>query len=180
MPSRYCAGSATARAIARQLSLSQSTVSRILRQQGLSRLCAIEPAEPRPRYERQTPGEIIHLDIKKLGRFNAAGHRITGNRAAPFTQRSVGAGWEFAHVAIDDNSRLAFSQIMPDEKQASAVAFLNAAVSHYHQLGVAVARVMTDNGSCYKSRAFRQACQQLGIKHIRTRPYTPQTTDEIE
>jgi transposase InsO family protein len=172
----------TQAAIARQLGLSQSTVSRILRQRGLSRLSAIEPAEPRPRYERETPGEIIHIDIKKLGRFKAIGHRITGNRARQSNQRANGAGpgWEFAHVAIDGHSRLAFSQVMPDEKQASAVAFLNAAVSHYHQLGVTVARVMTDNGSCYKSRAFAQACQQLNIKHIRTKPYTPQTNGKAE
>jgi transposase InsO family protein len=171
-------------AIAQQLALSQSTVSRILRRRGLSLLSAIEPAEPRPRYERETPGEIIHIDIKKLGRFNAIGHRITGDRTGQSNQRSragaAGPGWEFVHVAIDDHSRLAFSQIMPDEKQASAVAFLNSAVSHYAHLGVEVARVMTDNGGCYKSRAFRDACARLGLKHIRTKPYTPQTNGKAE
>ena len=170
----------TQAAIAQQLGLSQSTVSRILRRRGLSLLSAIEPAEPRPRYERQSPGEIIHIDIKKLGRFNAIGHRITGNRVGPSTSRSVGAGWEFVHVAIDDHSRIACSQILPDEKQKSAIAFLKDAVRHYAHLGIKVDRVMTDNGSCYKSRAFRQACAQLGLKHIRTRPYTPQTNGKAE
>jgi transposase InsO family protein len=172
----------TQAAIAAQTGLSQSTVCRILRRRGLNLLSAIEPAEPRPRYERATPGEIIHMDIKKLGRFNAIGHRITGNRAGQSNQRSSGTapGWEFVHVAIDDHSRLAFSKILPDEKKESAVAFLNATVQHYRRLGVEVARVMTDNGSCYKSRAFRQACRELAIKHIRTKPYTPQTNGKAE
>jgi transposase InsO family protein len=172
----------TQAAIAKELGLSQATVSRILKRRGLSLLSAIEPHEPRPRYERREPGEIMHIDIKRLGRFNAVGHRITGNRAGQSNQRSAGTapGWEFVHVALDDHSRIAFSQVLPDEKQASAVAFLKAAVSHYHRLGVNVVRVMTDNGACYKSRAFREACQQLGIKHIRTKPYTPQTNGKAE
>ncbi len=172
----------TQAAIAAELGLSPATVSRILRRRGLSLLSALEPAEPRPRYERQTPGEIIHIDIKKLGRFNAVGHRITGNRTGQSNQRSAGAGpgWEFVHVAIDDHSRVAFSQTLPDEKQASAVAFLKAAVQYYSRLGVKVARVMTDNGSCYRSRAFAKACRRLGIKHIRTKPYTPQTNGKAE
>jgi transposase InsO family protein len=172
----------TQAAISTELGLSQATVSRILKRRGLSLLSAIEPAAPRPRYERKTPGEIIHIDIKKLGRFNAIGHRITGNRAGQSNQRSGGTapGWEFVHIAIDDHSRLAFSRIFPDEKQASAVAFLHAALSHYRDLGVTVTRVMTDNGSCYKSRAFREACRQLGIRHIRTKPYTPQTNGKAE
>jgi transposase InsO family protein len=174
----------TQAAIASELGLSPATVSRILRRRGLSRLSAIEPAEPRPRYERARPGEIIHLDIKKLGRFNAVGHRITGDRTGQSSQRSLvattGPGWEFVHIAIDDHSRLAFSQVMPDEKQTSAVAFLQAAVDQYRRLGVEVARVMTDNGSCYKSRTFAEACRQLGIKHIRTKPYTPQTNGKAE
>ena len=174
----------TQAAIAAETGLSQATVSRILRRRGLSRLSSLEPAEPRPRYERATPGEIIHIDIKKLGRFNAIGHRITGDRTGQSNQRSrsgaAGPGWEFVHVAIDDHSRLAFSQVLPDEKQASAVAFLSSAVSHYAHLGVKVDRVMTDNGSCYKSRAFRDACARLGLKHIRTKPYTPQTNGKAE
>ena len=101
------------------------------------------------------------------------GHRITGNRLSPATARSVGAGWEFVHVAVDDHSRIACSQILPDEKQASAVGFLNDVVRHYAHLGIKVDRVMTDNGSCYKSRAFRRACAQLGLKHIRDLSHTP-------
>lgn len=172
----------TQAAIAAELSLSQATVSRILRRRGLSLLSALEPAEPRPRYERETPGEIIHMDTKKLGRFNAVGHRITGDRTGQSNQRSGSAapGWEFVHVAVDDHSRVAFSQILPDERKASAVAFLEAAVQYYGRLGVNIARVMTDNGSCYRSRAFGKACRQLGIKHIRTKPYTPQTNGKAE
>jgi transposase InsO family protein len=170
--------------IAAETGLSPATVSRILKRRGLSLLSALEPAEPRPRYERATPGEIIHIDIKKLGGFNAVGHRITGDRTGQSNQRSragaAGPGWEFVHIAIDDHSRLAFSQILPDEKQASAIAFLEAAVGHYRRLGVEVARVMTDNGSCYKSRAFGEACRLLAIKHIRTKPYTPQTNGKAE
>ena len=174
----------TQAAIAAETGLSQATVSRILRRRGLNLLSAIEPAEPRPRYERETPGEIIHIDIKKLGRFNAIGHRITGDRTGQSNQRSragaAGPGWEFVHVAIDDHSRLAFSQVLPDEKQASAVAFLKATVDYYRRLGVEVARVMTDNRGCYKSHAFRDACARLGLKHIRTKPYTPQTNGKAE
>jgi transposase InsO family protein len=172
----------TQAAIAAETGLSRATISRILKRRGLSLLSAIEPAEPRPRYERATPGEIIHIDIKKLGRFNATGHRITGDRTGQSNQRSAGnaPGWEFVHVAIDDHSRVAFGQILPNEKQASAVAFLGATADHYRRLGVQIARVMTDNGSCYNSRAFAQACRQRGIKHIRTKPYTPQTNGKAE
>ena len=138
------------------------------------------------RYERQHPGELIHIDIKKLGRFDRVGHRITGDRRRQSSRRGVrqgktwGAGWEFVHVSIDDASRLAFSQILPDEKKASAVAFLRAAVAYYASLGVTVARVMTDNGACYKAHAFRDACRDLGLRHIRTRPYTPKTNGKAE
>ena len=172
----------TQAAISAELGLSPASVSRILKRRGLSLLSAIEPAEPRPRYERKTPGEIIHMDIKKLGRFNAIGHRITGDRTGQSNQRSnsTAPGWEYVHVAIDDHSRLAFSQIFPDEKQTSAVAFLNAAVRHYRGLGVTVDRVMTDNGGCYKSHKFREACRQHNIKHLRTKPYTPQTNGKAE
>jgi transposase InsO family protein len=172
----------TQAAIAKELGLSQSTVSRILRRRGLSRLSAIEPPEPRPRYEREAPGEIIHIDIKKLGRFNRIGHRITGDRTGQSNQRDNGTapGWEFVHVAVDDHSRLAFSQVMPDERKASAIAFLDAAIRYYRGLGMKIARVMTDNGSCYKSYAFREACRRLGVKHIRTKPYTPQTNGKAE
>lgn len=168
--------------IARELRVSASTVSRILKARGLSLLSALDPQPVRPRYERETPGEIIHMDIKKLGRFNQVGHRITGNRTGQSNQRANGTapGWEYVHVAIDDHSRVGYSDIFPDEKKESAIAFLKAAVAYYASLGVTVTRVMTDNGSCYKSYAFRDACQALGIKQIRTRPYTPQTNGKAE
>jgi transposase InsO family protein len=164
--------------IAAELSLSKATVSRILGRRGLSLLSSLEPAEPRPRYERETPGEIIHFDIKKPGKFSRTGHRITGDRTGQANTRGV--GWEFVHVAIDDHSRVAFTQILPDERKASAIAFLKEAVAYYRRLGVRVTRVMTDNGSCHISKAFARACRRLRIKHIRTKPYTPQTNGKAE
>jgi len=163
--------------IARQLRISPATVSRVLRRLGLNRLSALEPAEPVRRYERDHPGELIHIDIKKLGRFSQAGHRATGARQGC---RNVGAGWEFVHVAIDDHSRIAFAKIMPSEKRGSAIAFLTAAIAYYASLGIKVERVMTDNGSCYKSFAFRRACRRLAVRHIRTKPYTPKTNGKAE
>ena len=121
---------------------------------------------------------MIHIDIKKLGRFNRIGHRITGDRTGQSATRGI--GWEFVHVAIDDATRIAFTRIMPDEKQESAVAFLGAALAYYQSLGIKVLRVMTDNGSCYKSLAFKAICQQRDIKHIRTKPYTPKTNGKAE
>jgi transposase InsO family protein len=167
----------TGKQIAAELNISPATVSRILRRLGLNRIAALEPAEPIRRYEREKPGELIHIDIKKLGRFERVGHRITGDRQKGVSR---GAGWEFVHVCIDDASRLAFSQILPDERKESAVAFLKAAIAYYANLGVIVARVMTDNGSCYRSAAFRKACSDLGLKHIRTKPYTPKTNGKAE
>ena len=166
----------TGKQIAAEVGVSPATVSRILRRLGLNRIAALEPAEPIRRYERQHPGELIHIDIKKLGRFDRVGHRITGDRR----NNSRGIGWEFVHVGIDDASRLAFSQILPDERKESAVAFLRAAIAYYASLGIAVSRVMTDNGSCYRSKAFRKACNDLGLRHIRTRPYTPKTNGKAE
>lgn len=168
----------TGKQISTEVQVSPATVSRVLRRLGLNRIRDLEPAEPVRRYERAAPGEIIHIDIKKLGRFDKIGHRITGDRTGQSNSRSV--GWEFVHVCIDDHSRVAFSQIKPDEKADSAVPFLKAAVAYYKSLGVTVARVMTDNGSCYKSFAFRDACKELGIKHIRTKPYTPKTNGKAE
>ena len=168
----------TGKHIAAEVGVSPATVSRILKRLGLNRLQALEPAEPVRRYEREHPGELIHIDIKKLGRFDRVGHRITGDRTG--RARSRGAGWEFVHVCIDDASRIAFSEILPDEKKESAVAFLKAAVAYYQSLGVTVARVMTDNGSCYRAKDFRDACRDLGLKHIRTRPYTPKTNGKAE
>lgn len=163
--------------IAAETGLSRATVSRILKRCGLSLLACLEPREPRPRYERETPGEIIHIDIKKLGRFSRPGHRVTGDRQKG---KSRGAGWEYVHIAIDDHSRVAYSNIFPNEKKESAVAHLEAAVAYYKSLGVTVTRVMTDNGSCYRSHAFRDALAALGIKHLRTKPYTPQTNGKAE
>jgi transposase InsO family protein len=168
----------TGKQIAAEVEVSPATVSRILCRLGLNRIRDLEPAEPERRYERETPGEIIHIDIKKLGRFERVGHRITGDRAGQSNSRGV--GWEFVHVCIDDHSRVAFSEIKPDETADSAVPFLKAAVAYYKSLGVTVTRVMTDNGSCYKSFAFRDACRELGIKHIRTKPYTPRTNGKAE
>jgi len=167
----------TGKQIAAEVGVSPATVSRILKRLGLNRLAALEPAEPVRRYEREHPGELIHIDIKKLGRFERVGHRITGDRQKG---KSRGAGWEFVHVAIDDASRIAVSRILPDEKKESAVAFLKTTVAYYKSLGVTVARVMTDNGSCYKSHDFRKACRDLGIRHIRTKPYTPKTNGKAE
>jgi len=164
--------------IAAELAISPATVSRILRRLGLNRLSALEPAEPIRRYERQHPGELIHIDIKKLGKFNDIGHRITGDRRGQSSRRGV--GWEYVHVCIDDHSRIAFAKIMPNEKKVSAIAFLKAALAYYASLGVKVERVMTDNGSCYKSFAFRAACKRLGLRHIRTKPYTPKTNGKVE
>jgi len=168
----------TGKQIAAEVEVSPATVSRVLRRLGLNRIRDLEPAEPERRYERENPGEIIHIDIKKLGRFERVGHRITGDRTGP--NKSRGAGWDFVHVCIDDHSRVAFSEIKPDETADSAVPFLRAAVAYYKGLGVTVTRVMTDNGSCYQSFAFRDACRDLGIKHIRTKPYTPRTNGKAE
>jgi transposase InsO family protein len=167
----------TGKHIASVVAVSPATVSRVLARTGLSRLKDLEPAEPVRRYERDAPGDMIHIDIKKLGRFDRVGHRITGDRRQGETR---GAGWEYVHVCIDDASRVAFSQILPDERKESAVAFLEAALAYYAGLGVIVSRVMTDNGSCYRSKAFAGACRELGLKHIRTRPYTPKTNGKAE
>jgi len=164
--------------IATTVGVSASTVSRVLKRLGLSKLSALEPAEPPRRYEHERPGEMIHLDIKKLGKFNQVGHRITGDRKGQSNSRGV--GWEYVHVCIDDASRVAFSKIMKSERGRCAVAFLKAAVAYYKSLGITVLRVMTDNGSCYRSRAFARACRRLELKHIRTKPYTPRTNGKAE
>ncbi len=168
----------TGQQIATQVGVSPATVSRILKRLGLNKLKALEPAEPVRRYQREHPGELIHLDIKKLGRFDKPGHRITGDRTGQ--SNSCGVGWEFVHVCIDDASRIAFSQVLPNEKAESAIAFLKAALAYYASFGVAVTAVMTDNGSCYKAHAFRDLCRDLGLKHIRTKPYTPKTNGKAE
>jgi transposase InsO family protein len=166
----------TAKQVAAMLNLSPATVSRVLRKARLSRMRDIDPPEPVRRYERDHPGELIHIDVKKLGRFNTPGHRVTGDK----TSQRKRVGWEFVHICIDDASRVAFSQILEKEKKEEAVAFLNAAVAYYKTLGITVSRVMTDNAKCYTSGTFRNACQALSIKHIRTKPYTPKTNGKAE
>ena len=168
----------TGKHIARETGVSPATVSRVLRKARLSRLKDLEPVEPVRRYERKYPGELIHLDIKKLGRFDRIGHRITGDRTGQSNSRGV--GWEYVHVCVDDASRLAFTQIHTDEKAVSAIAFLKAAVAYYKSLGIKVTRVMTDNGSCYKAGNFAKACKDLKIRQIRTKPYTPKTNGKAE
>ena len=164
--------------IAERLYLARSTVSRWLRRAGIGRLKALEPQEPPRRYERERPGELIHIDIKKLGRFNRIGHRITGDRTGQSNSRGV--GWDFVHVAIDDATRLAYVEVLPDEKRGSATGFLARALRWFRARGVRVERVMTDNGSCYRSRLFAKALRWLAIRHIRTRPYTPRTNGKAE
>jgi transposase InsO family protein len=169
----------TGKQIAAETAVSPATVSRVLRRLGLNKLSALEPAEPVRRYERENPGELIHLDIKKLGRIGSVGHRITG-RYPGAVNRHRGIGWEFVHVCIDDASRVAFVQIMADQRKESAVAFLEAAVAYFAKLGIRSERVMTDNGSCYRSKTFRAACKRLGLRQIFTRPYTPRTNGKAE
>jgi transposase-like protein len=163
-------------AIARELSIPVSTVGGILRRLGLGRLAALEPRPPVVRYQRERPGELVHIDTKKLGRIEAIGHRMTGDRRD--TRR--GAGWEAMHVCIDDASRLAYSEVLADERKGSAVPFLERAVAWFARQGVTVERVMTDNGPAYRSHDWRHACGGLALRHLHTRPYTPRTTDEVE
>jgi transposase InsO family protein len=163
-------------AIARQLGRPVATIGVVLRRRGLGRLKALDPKPAVIRYQRDRPGELIHIDIKKLGRIDGIGHRISGDRRG----QKRGTGWEFLHVCIDDASRLAYTEILPDERKESAVAFLERALAWYATLGVTVERVMTDNGSAYRSHLFRRAIGDAGLKHKRTRPYRPQTNGKAE
>jgi transposase InsO family protein len=169
----------TGKQIAAETGVSPATVSRVLRRLGLNKLSALEPAEPVRRYQREHPGELIHIDIKKLGRIGGVGHRITG-RHPGMINRHRGIGWEYVHVCIDDASRVAFVQIMADQRRESAVAFLEAAVAYFAKLGIRIERAMTDNGSCYRAKTFRAACKRLGLRQIFTRPYTPRTNGKAE
>jgi transposase InsO family protein len=169
----------TSKQIAAASGVSPATVSRVLRRLGLNKLSALEPAEPVRRYEREKAGELIHIDIKKLGRIGSVGHRTTG-RHPGVVNRHHGIGWEFVHVCIDDASRVAFVQVMANQRKESAVAFLEAAVAYFAELGIRIERVMTDNGSCYRSTPFRAACKRLGLRQIFTRPYTPRTNGKAE
>lgn len=162
--------------IAAMTGVSSATVSRVLKRLGLSRLSALDPEEPVHRYEHDCPGELLHLDTKKLGRILKPGHRVTADRAA----RSRGAGWETVFVAIDDHSRVAYAELAADEAVPAAIAFLQAAVRYYARLDVRIEQVMTDNGSAFRSRAFAHALSELGLRHIRTRPYTPRTNGKAE
>ena len=162
--------------IALQLGLCRSSVFRALRKLDLSRLHSLEVKKPVQRYQWEKPGQMIHLDIKKLGKIDGVGHKKAGTRQV----RRKKPGWEYLHVCIDDASRAAYTAVLPDETAESAVEFLWFAVAWYGSHGIKVERVLTDNGSCYKSWKFRQACQEFGIKHKRTRPYRPQTNGKAE
>ncbi len=162
--------------IAARVGLSTATVARILARSGLSRLKSLEPKEPVVRYQRERPGELIHVDIKKLGRIGRVGHRIHGDR----TTRVRGIGWEFVHVAIDDASRLAYAEVLPNERSPSSTGFLRRSVAWFQNRGVQVQAVMSDNGSCYVSHRFKATCQKLQLRHLRTRPYRPCTNGKAE
>lgn len=168
----------TAGDIALALGMPASTVSGILTRIGLGKLSRLEPEEPANRYERERPGELLHIDVKKLGRINHVGHRVTGDYRK--AKRTRGAGWEFVHVCIDDATRLAYVEVLSDEKATTAVAFLRRATSFYRSYGIQVERLMTDNGSAYVSTVHAIACKTLGIRHIRTRPYRPRTNGKAE
>jgi len=162
--------------IASYMGVSKATVSRVLRRAGLSRLSDLRPDEPVQRYEREHPGELLHIDIKKLGRFDKVGHRITGDRR----QRARQIGWDYVFVAVDDHSRVAFTQVYPQENRFSAESFLRAAVDHFKRWGVPVQRVLTDNGMAFRSGLFAEACLELGITQKFTRAYRPQTNGKAE
>ena len=164
------------RRIAAATGVSLATVARICAEAGLSRLNSIEPPPPVVRYERKTAGELLHIDIKKLGRIGRVGHRITRDR----TVRARNVGWDYVHVAIDDASRIGYVEILPDECGATAVGFLQRAVAWFAKRDVRIERVMTDNGVAYRAHVFAAACRALEIKHKRTRPYRPQTNGKAE
>jgi transposase InsO family protein len=176
--------------IAEVLEMATSTVSAVLGRIGLGRLSRLEPPEPPNRYERSRPGELIHIDVKKLGRIgpHGAGHRVIGRRnRRPNPRRTDAAGnrryqtgWEYVHVCVDDATRLAYVELLPDEKATTAIGFLKRALAFYRSHGVSVERLMTDNGSAYRSTAHAFACRRLGIKHIRTQPYRPRTNGKAE
>jgi transposase InsO family protein len=162
--------------IAETLAMPVSTVSGILTRIGLGKLWRLEPLDPPNRYEKQRPGELVHVDVKKLGRIGRPGHRVNGDRRT----RSRGIGWEYVHVAIDDATRLVYVEVLADEKAVTAVGFLRRAVAHFAAFGIKVERLMTDNGNAYRSAIHALACKTLGIKHLRTRPYRPRTNGKAE
>jgi transposase InsO family protein len=162
--------------IAARVGLCTATVARILARHSLSRLKSLEPKEPVRRYQRQHPGELIHVDIKKLGRIGRVGHRIHGDHS----KKVRGIGWEFVHVAIDDASRLSYAEVLPNERSPSSTGFLKRSVAWFQSRGVRVQSVMSDNGSCYVSHRFKNTCLKLKLRHLRTRPYRPQTNGKAE
>ena len=168
--------------IAEILGMALSTVSGILTRIGMGKLGRLG-LEPARRYERERPGELIHIDVKKLGRMSRPGWRMTGGRhqqGAPGYQAAKGRGWEFCHVAIDDCTRLAYAEVLPDEKATTAIAFLRRAVAFYRRYGITVEQLLTDNGNAYRSAVHAIACRTMAIKHLRTRPYRPQTNGKAE
>lgn len=167
----------TAAEIAEALRMPLSTVSAVLKRIGLGRRSRLEPLEPANRYECARAGELVHVDVKKLGRFSRPGHRMLGRGRGRFEE---GAGYEYVHVCVDDFSRLAYVELLPDERAVSAIGFLRRAVAWFAAQGVAVERVMTDNGSAYCSQAHRAACALLGVRHSRTRPRRPRTNGKAE
>ena len=174
----------TAAEIAETLAMPLSTVSGILSRSGQGRLGRLGLEQPR-RYERSRPGELVHVDIKKLGRVRGVGHRISGSRASQNKTRRLGklrdvAGWEFVHVAVDDYSRMAYAEVLADETGRTAAGFLHRAVAFFNRHGIRVERLLTDNGSAYVAAIHALTCRRLGIKHIRTRPYRPQTNGKAE
>ncbi len=166
----------TSTRIAAELQMAVSTVGAVLARLGLNRLSRLEPPEPPNRYERRRPGELVHLDIKKLGRFQRPGHRVQGRGRG----RSYRAGWEFVHVAVDDYSRVAYVEILADERATTCIEFLERALRWFAEHAVRVEGVISDNGSGYRSRAFATACSNHGIRHLRTRPYRPRTNGKAE
>jgi transposase InsO family protein len=176
----------TAAEIAELLELALSTVSRWLKRIGLGKRSRLSPPEPANRYERARPGELVHVDIKKLGRFRRPGKRVTGSQRGRASQTTAAGrgrglvGWDFVHVCVDDATRLAYVEVLPDERGRTAAAFLRRAVAWLAERGVRVERVMSDNGSCYVSRDHAAACRELGLRHLRTRPYRPRTNGKAE
>ena len=162
--------------IAEELALAVSTVGLWLRRLGLGRLRNVEPKPVVVRYEKKRPGELLHLDTKKLGRIQGIGHRIHGDRR----KRSRGVGWEFLHVCVDDATRVAYAELLADERETTATGFVERAIAWFRAQDVFVERVMTDNGSCYRSRRFRRALEAVGARHLLTRPYRPQTNGKAE
>ena len=170
-------GRRTAAQIAARLAMPRSTVAAVLKRCGLERLSRLMPKPAVVRYERERPGELLHLDTKKLGRFRRVGHRIHGNR---HIARSYGAGWEYLHVCVDDHSRLAYVETLPDERAESSIGFLRRAMRWLRKQGIRPERVMTDNGSGYIAKDFAATCHELGLRHLRTKPYTPRTNGKAE